>query len=148
MAFIFSESHDSSDRSQLDYERLKRDAIGAGRWIVWHTSNTWRPPTDVYETDEAVIVRVEIAGMHDADFFVTLHDRLLTITGSRTDPSPKVAYHQFEVRYGEFRTEVILHWAIEQSDITATYQDGFLTVSLPKARVRRVTVTDAGATDS
>ncbi len=144
MAFIFSESHDSSDRSPLDFERLKRDSFDTGRWVVWHTAQTWRPPTDVYETDEAVIVRVEIAGMRDADFVVTVRNELLTISGARTDPSPKVAYHQFEVRYGEFRTEVFLHWAIEQSEITAAYQDGFLTVTLPKARVRRVRVTDAG----
>ena len=144
MAFIFSESHDTPERSQLDYERLKRDSFGAGQWLVWRNSNTWRPPTDVYETDDAVVVRVEIAGMRDADFVVTIHDQLLIISGARTDPSPKVAYHQFEVRYGEFRTEVFLHWAVEQATITATYQDGFLTVTLPKAQVRRVQVTDAG----
>lgn len=148
MAFIFSESHDPSDRSQLDYERLKRDSFDTGPWAVWHTAHTWRPPTDVYETDDAVIVRVEIAGMRDADFVVTLHDQLLVVSGARTDPSPKVAYHQFEVRYGEFRTEVFLHWAIEQGEITATYQDGFLTITLPKARVRRVRVVDAGESTS
>ncbi len=144
MAFIFSESHDSSDRAQLDFERLKRDSFGAGQWGIWRSSNTWRPPTDVYETDDAVVVQVEIAGMRDADFNVTVHDQLLIVSGSRTDPNPKVAYHQFELRYGEFRTEVFLHWAIEQAEIAATYQDGFLTVTLPKARVRRVRVTETG----
>ena len=145
MAFIFSESHDPFDRAQMDYERLKRDSFNTGGWVIWHSTQTWRPPTDVYETDEAVIVRVEIAGMRDADFMVTMHDQLLIISGTRTDPSSKMAYHQFEVRYGEFRTEVFLHWAIEQSEIGATYQDGFLTVTLPKARVRRVPVTESNA---
>jgi HSP20 family protein len=98
----------------------------------------------VYETDDAVVVRVEIAGMREADFTVTLHDQLLTITGARSDPSSKVAYHQLEVRYGEFKSEVYLHWPVDQAGITATYQDGFLIVVLPKAKPRRVPVTEAG----
>ena len=113
--------------------------------VSWHVrSNIWSPPADVYETDDAVVVRVEIAGMREADFTVTLHDQLLTITGARSDPSAKVAYHQLEVRYGEFRSEVYLHWPVEQGGITATYQDGFLLVVLPKARPRRVPVVETG----
>ena len=141
MGLIF-ESHDSSDRVPPDLDRLRRSSFEPGRWAVWPAGQTWRPPTDVYETDEAVIVRVEIAGMRDADFVVTLHDQLLMISGQRADPAPKVAYHQLEVRYGEFRTEVYLHWAVEPTDISAVYQDGFLIITLPKARVRQVRVTD------
>lgn len=144
MAFIFSESHDSPDRFQVELDRMRRDPFDTGRWTTWQHSQTWRPPTDVYETDDAVVVRVEIAGMREADFAVTLHDQLLIISGVRTDPSPKVAYHQLEVRYGEFRTEVYLHWAVDPVSISATYQDGFLVVSLPKARARRVTVIEVG----
>ncbi len=137
MGLIFSESHEPSD-----LDRIRRGPFDASRWAMWQTGQTWRPPTDVFETDEAVIVRVEIAGMRDADLTVTLQDQLLTISGRREDPSLKVAYHQLEVRYGEFRTEVFLHWAVEQADISAAYQDGFLIVTLPKARARHVHVTD------
>ncbi len=144
MAFIFSESHEPSDRHQADLDRMRRNPFEAGRWVVWQNTQMWRPPTDVYETDEAVVVRAEIAGMREADFIVTLHEQLLAITGTRVDPSPKVAYHQLEVRYGEFRTEVYLHWAVDQASITATYQDGFLIVILPKARTRRVQVVEVG----
>ena len=139
MGLIF-ESHESSDRTPSDLERLRRSPFEPSRWALWQTGQTWRPPTDVFETDDAVIVRVEIAGMRDADFVVALHDQLLTISGQRADPTTKVAYHQLEVRYGEFRTEVFLHWAVEQSDITAIYQDGFLIITLPKAKVRHVRV--------
>ena len=143
MGLIF-EPHDSSDRVSADLDRLRRSPFEPSRWAMWPAGQTWRPPTDVYETDTAVIVRVEIAGMRDADFVVALHDEVLTISGQRADPALKVAYHQLEVRYGEFRTEVYLHWSVEQADITAVYQDGFLIITLPKARVRQVRVTDAG----
>ncbi len=141
MGLIF-ESHESSDRTPSDLERLRRSPFDPSRWALWQTGQTWRPPTDVFETDDAVIVRVEIAGMRDADFVVALHDQLLTVSGQRADPVAKVAYHQLEVRYGEFRTEVFLHWAVEQSDITAIYQDGFLIITLPKAKVRHVRVSE------
>jgi HSP20 family molecular chaperone IbpA len=45
-----------------------------------------------------------------------------------------------EIRYGDFRTEVFLHWAVEQEDIVATYTDGFLQVMLPKVGARQVRV--------
>ena len=144
MGLIFSESHEPSDRTPSDLERMRRGPFDTSRWAMWQTGQTWRPPTDVFETDDAVIVRVEIAGMRDADLTVTLHDQLLTISGQREDPTAKVAYHQLEERYGEFRTEVYLHWAVEQADISAAYQDGFLIVNLPKAKVRRVRVVDLG----
>ena len=46
---------------------------------------TWRPPTDVYETDDAVIVKLEVAGMNPDDFKISFDDRVLTISGSRQD---------------------------------------------------------------
>ena len=143
MGFTF-ESHDASDRSQSDLDRLRRSSFDPARWVMWPSGQTWRPPTDVFETDTAVIVRVEIAGMRDGDFVVALQDQLLTVSGQRSDPSSKVAYHQLEVRYGDFRTEVYLHWAVEQAEISAVYQDGFLIVTLPRAKTRHVRVVDIG----
>lgn len=130
------------DRAQSEIDRLYQEMLAPGRWVVVRHTHAWRPPTDVYETDEHVVVRVEVAGMKESDFNVSLMDRLLVITGVRQDPSPKVAYHQMEVRYGEFRTEVYLHWAVQQEDITATYTEGFLQVMLPKVSARRVRVVE------
>ena len=131
---------DDLDRAQAEMDRLYHDMIVPGRWVVVRHTNAWRPPTDVYETDEAVVVRAEVAGMKEADFSVSLTDRILVITGVRYDPCPKVAYHQMEVRYGEFRTEVYLHWAVEKESIEAIYADGFLQVTLPKVHPHRVSV--------
>ena len=134
--------HDQSDRFQMELDRLRQNRLGTSRWVVWQHTHNWSPPTDVFETDDAVVVRVEIAGMRESEFNVTLHDQLLVITGARGDPSSKVAYHQLEIHYGEFSTAVALHWVVDEANITATYQDGFLTVVLPKAHARRVTVVD------
>ena len=134
------EPSDDWGRAQAEMDRLYQEMVVPGRWVVVRHAHAWRPPTDVYETDENVVVRVEVAGMKETDLSVSLADRMLIITGIRHDPSPKVAYHQMEIRYGDFRTEVFLHWAVEQESIVATYSDGFLQVMLPKVGARRVHV--------
>ena len=111
-------------------------------WRLVRRSHVWRPPTDVLETDEAHVVVVEVAGMRGADFTVTYNHRVLSIQGTRADTSPRKAYHQMEITYGEFASEVRLPAPIETSRIEATYNDGFLRVILPKAQSREVPVSD------
>ncbi|MBN1427188.1 MAG: Hsp20/alpha crystallin family protein [Anaerolineae bacterium] len=105
-------------------------------------SQVWRPPTDVMVDDEKLTVVVEVAGMQMGEFHVTLGSQYLTISGVR---SPKgqgqVAYHQLEVRYGEFSTEVTLPWIVAEEQIIARYEDGFLKVELPRAKPHKVRVT-------
>jgi HSP20 family protein len=114
---------------------------GAGhRWLVVRQSKIWRPPTDVYETDAHVIVKVEVAGMQEGDFAVALNARTLSISGVRRDPAEKLAYQQMEILYGEFETEVYLPWTVDEDSIEATYQDGFLSVRLPKSTPRHIPI--------
>ncbi|MBM3128138.1 MAG: Hsp20/alpha crystallin family protein [Chloroflexi bacterium] len=94
----------------------------------------WRPPTDVYETDDAVIVKVEIAGMQPDDFRITFVDRVLTVTGARQDRDAKLSYHCLEIPYGEFRTEVFLSGTYDAEQIEARYDNGLLYITLPKSK--------------
>lgn len=96
----------------------------------------WRPPTDMFETDKEYAVRVEIAGMQDAELNIAIEDRQLAIYGLRQPPNEHAAYHQLEVRFGEFLSVVELPGTIEVDDIKAEYKDGFLEVTLPKAGTR------------
>ncbi|HRE48581.1 MAG TPA: Hsp20/alpha crystallin family protein [Aggregatilineales bacterium] len=109
------------------------------QWIVMQQSNTWRPPTDVFELEDRLIVMVEIAGMRDSEFNVVLQDRRLIISGVRRRVGQdRMAFHQMEVRYGEFRTAISLPWSIERERVAATYKDGFLRVELPRATNQQV----------
>ena len=111
------------------------------RWSQVWQSQIWSPPTDVYETDSAIVVKIEIAGLSPEDFNISLDHRVLTVRGVRRDPTSKLAYQQLEINYGQFQTEVYLPWPInETAEIEATYEQGFLTILLPKARSRRVAV--------
>jgi HSP20 family protein len=100
----------------------------------------WRPPTDVYEFEDRVIVRVEIAGMQESDFSINLDQNILTINGVRPDKNERRAYHQMEIPFGEFITEVEIHSPIDSDQVNAEYSDGFLIISLPKIQPRQITI--------
>jgi HSP20 family protein len=100
----------------------------------------WNPPTDVYETEDNIIVRVEIAGMHDGDFSIELNGRLLSIRGVRQDASERRAFHRMEIPFGEFYIELALPYPIEPGRVEAIYHNGFLRVILPKARPRQIPI--------
>jgi HSP20 family protein len=103
-------------------------------------SHMWRPPTDVYETDDAIVVRVEIAGMEEADFTIILDERSLLIRGVRAESAERRAYHQMEIRFGEFGTEIELPYPVAANQVEAVYGMGFLRVVLPKARPQNIQI--------
>jgi len=112
------------------------------RWLgrALGQSKVWRPPTDVYETDSHIVVKVEIAGMQDGGFSIALNARTLIISGARLDPTEKLAYQQMEILYGEFETQVYLPWTIDEDGIEAVYENGFLSVRLPKSTPRHIPI--------
>lgn len=125
-------------------EEAVEDAYWRTAWaeVTWALRpRPWRPPTDVFETEGALVVRVEVAGMRPGDFEVTLQDQVLLIRGVRYEPEGARAYHQMEIPFGEFEVVVYLPSQVEWTDTEAEYRDGFLLVRLRKARPFRVRVT-------
>jgi HSP20 family molecular chaperone IbpA len=102
----------------------------------------WNPPTDVYETEDSIIVRVEVAGMRDEDFSIELEGRSLVVQGVRQDTPERRAFHQMEIPFGDFQVAVVLPYPIESSQVEALYANGFLRVILPKARPRQIPIGD------
>jgi HSP20 family molecular chaperone IbpA len=111
-------------------------------WRVVQRSRLWRPPTDIYETEKDYVVLVEIAGMRQKEFSILFDKKKLSIRGSRQDSKERKAYHQMEIAYGEFATEIEVPVAVEVSAIEATYSDGFLKVLLPKKSPTQISIKD------
>jgi HSP20 family protein len=108
---------------------------------TWHVhSNLWIPPTDVYETEENLVARVEVAGMQEDDFEVSVEDQVLMIRGYRPDVNERRAYHQMEIRFGKFEIAITLPMAVDLDKATAAYKDGFLNVVFPKKRPTQIEV--------
>ncbi len=109
-------------------------AGGAGRF--------WQPPIDIHETEEAVLVKVELAGVKADDLQVSLSpdDRILNVSGSRSesarDREGRSRCHQMEIYFGPFERAVGLPSGIrlDRDAIKASYKEGFLLVTLPKKR--------------
>jgi HSP20 family protein len=130
----------SMDRVHAEMLGLLGEPVAGQRWVSARQHKVWRPPTDVYETDDCLVVKVEIAGMEQADFAISLDGKKLVISGIRRDPAAKLSYQQMEILYGHFETDVHLTRAIDEDRIEATYQNGFLSVRLPKAKPHHVPV--------
>ena len=109
-------------------------------WRVSLRPTTWRPPTDVYEIEDGYVVRVEIAGMREEDFSVELDGRVLVVRGVRSDIPERRAFHQMEIRFGEFSIEIEMPAPLLATDVQATYQEGFLRIQLPKAKARHIQI--------
>jgi HSP20 family protein len=131
-------------RVQGTHDSVAIERLLGERWVICRQTGAWQPPTDVYENDDGIVVRIEVAGMRSEDFSISLAGRRLVVAGVRMDPAPKRTYHQMEIRFGEFRAQVYLPWAVEPEDVEASYEDGFLQVRLPHPRLQRVSVVEAG----
>jgi HSP20 family molecular chaperone IbpA len=129
-------------RMQKRMDRLFSNMMPTIGLVAVRQQRKWRPATDVYETEDCVIVRVEVAGMSEQDFTVSLANRRLSISGVRRDTECKLAYQQLEISYGHFFTEVFLPHNVERDEIRAVYENGFLTVTLPKVQTHHVQITE------
>lgn len=121
-------------------EDFSKSPVEGQRWRTNARHHTWRPLTDVFETDEALIIRVEIAGMRDSEFTISIVNRSVIIRGSRLDTAERRAYHQMEIPFGDFNTEIQLPFPVIVDKVEAVYSDGFLRVTLPKARPQQIKV--------
>jgi HSP20 family protein len=125
-------------KTNLSLTENRREILHSVSWQVH--SSIWSPPTDLFESDDAIVVRVEIAGMREEDFEVALENNVLMVSGTRTDLPDRRAYHQMEIRFGKFATSVALPVPVHVASARAEYKDGFLTVTLPKAKPNQIKV--------
>jgi HSP20 family protein len=94
----------------------------------------WNPPLDLYQTADNIIAAVEIPGMRKEDIDISLHNDMLTISGERASTSGDGERTERTERFsGKFRRSISLPTRVEPGNVSATYKDGILTVTLPKA---------------
>jgi HSP20 family protein len=127
MTTVIWKSHKSTDQPERPFRII--EALG---WQVRMQSHAWSPPTDLFEIEKGYVVRVEVAGMHQQDFSIQLEDNYLIISGTRNEKPTRHAYHQMEIRFGEFSTIVAIPGPVSAEKASAEYNDGFLIVNLPK----------------
>ena len=96
----------------------------------------WVPNTDVYVTEQLLVIKVELAGMRKEDLELTVEGSRLTITGHRPDGcrAPKCKFLVMEINYGSFQSVIELPPGYDLSLAKAAYQNGFLRIDVPQSR--------------
>lgn len=99
----------------------------------------WSPPVDIYETDEAVILKAELAGLNKSDVTIEVKDSTLVLRGERKFEKDikEENYHRIERSYGAFSRTFALPQTVDHSKVTATFKDGLLEITIPKIRDAR-----------
>ncbi len=97
-------------------------------------SSSWTPNTDILETEDRVLIHVELAGVNREDLDVRLSNGMLTISGTRQDrrPSESVYFHQLEVHYGTFRKDIPIPEGLIHNEIEALVENGILEINISK----------------
>ena len=94
----------------------------------------WTPALDVYQNNDNVIAMIELPGMRKEDIEISLHDGMLTISGERKTESQDGDNAERTERFvGKFRRSITLPSRVDANKVSASYKDGILTVTLPKA---------------
>lgn len=122
------------DQMTEEIQRLMSEFFKDVKPLGYQPERCFYPPMDIYETEEDLVIVLEIAGMRTEDIHVSLEEDLLTISGTRMEPSSpsKTQFHQMEIDYGTFERSLRIPFPLEAGEIKAVYRQGFLTVTVPK----------------
>jgi HSP20 family protein len=119
--------------SKINSSLYYMKAAAAGGLTGPAEETRWAPNTDVYVTDEGLVIKVEVAGLRREDLEITVEGNRVMINGSRPD-SCRVAKCRFlmmEINYGHFESVIDLPAGYDVAKARAAYQNGFLRMDIP-----------------
>jgi len=134
-------------RMQEEMNRFFDDFFGEQRRGL--AEGAWLPAVDVSETESELVVRAELPGMSHEDIEINVQDNVLTLKGEKKQEKKeeKENFHRLERSYGSFSRSFSLPAGVKPDDIKATFKDGVLQVTMPKAeeaKAKKIAIT-AGA---
>jgi HSP20 family protein len=120
------------DMMEARMRRLMENMFGhwSGQSIA--ASPKFQPAADIYETPQALIIRMELAGLTKADISLTVHRQELVVGGRRRFPQadPVQRFHRLEIEYGSFERRFQLPRAVDETGVEAEYNNGILVIKL------------------
>jgi HSP20 family protein len=123
---------DDMDRA---FDRLMR------QWAspVSFSEAGWNPSVDVIETDDEIVVKAEIPGVSMDDIDLTVENNRMILSGEKKQEHEEKDdnYYLMERSYGSFRRIFVLPAQADAERVVASYEDGLLTVTVPKSEVAK-----------
>jgi len=119
----------------------KLQELQAKGYYTFFPNENWTPNVNLYETDGAYLVCVDLAGVEKDKIDIEVIDGRLRLSGKRAvpmctenaeTPQTRVRMHLMEIDHGAFSRDVELPDDVHRERISARYQDGLLWIDLPK----------------
>ena len=97
-------------------------------------TGTWAPPVDIFETKDRLVLKAELPGFREDQIHLRFDDGILTLEGERKfeKETGEENYQRVERSYGIFQRSFTLPTNVDNERISATFDNGILTVELPK----------------
>ena len=104
---------------------LQNESLSAGNFV---------PPVDIYEDANRLVLKLEVPGIPQEDLQINLENQTLTVKGERkfVNDEKEENFHRIERRYGSFVRSFTLPSTIETESAQANYENGVLSITLPK----------------
>jgi HSP20 family protein len=98
-------------------------------------SGTWYPAVEILDNESEIVVKAELPGLKKEDIDINVEDNVLTVRGERKreEEVKEKGYFRSERAYGSFSRSFTLPTTVAVDKINASYKDGVLSVTLPKA---------------
>ena len=119
--------------------RLNRTLNDPNTPRVEDSFGAWVPPVDIFERQDHLVIRAEVPGVGMEDMDVRIENGVLTLHGERkqtTEIKEENAYRMERI-YGTFTRSFSLPTTVDATKVTATYKDGVLEVTVPKAETAK-----------
>lgn len=127
------------DSMQREMERLLDHFAGSKPPMMHFARRIWEPAVDIYDTTDAIVIIVELAGIKIDDLTIIVDRERLAIKGERKTIGigTKRTYYQMEIASGPFERIISLPAAIDPAKTKATYSNGIVEIKLPKIEGER-----------
>lgn len=137
-------------QSSSDMETLRRQMdriFGEMRNINTESQTTWQPAIELQDTGDSIILRSLLPGIEAKDIDIRVTREAVAISGEHRQEQ---TYFRSEFRYGKFQRVVALPVAVQNDRVSAEFNNGILTLTLPKVvderrKVVKVNLTDVAA---
>ncbi|MEJ5358735.1 MAG: Hsp20/alpha crystallin family protein [Desulfobacterales bacterium] len=134
MEFFKIRFGDRFDDLTSRFEKTIEDMLGTMGPSFLVSQRSWRPPMDMFETAEEIVILAEIGGVAKEDLEVEISSKAVRIQGSRPAPgcAQDCTYRLAEIQYGRFERILFLPSPIDPEKVTASSKNGFLEIRLTK----------------
>jgi HSP20 family protein len=122
------------------------DALMGFDWPLRDSASAaWVPPVDIFEEADSIRILAEVPGVKPEDVKISVEDNVLTIHGQKQQVAEERTerVHRYERTYGAFERTFTLPATVDAANIKAQYENGVLTITLPKvekAKPRQIQV--------